>query len=106
MGSFSDWFGENGKMSAISRASILMFALVGLITAPMVAWFTKGIWEEFRDQTATLSKIERYMGEEKIRDEGRDRRITELHGVQRDHQSTLGDHEKRITRIESQRGNQ
>lgn len=100
MGTFTEWFGENGKMTAISRASILMFALVGLVTAPVVAWFTKGIWEEFRDQTATLTKIERYMGEEKIRDEGRDSRIAELQGATKETLRILNDHERRIYSIE------
>jgi len=100
MGTFSEWFAENGKMSAISRASILMFAIVGVVTAPIVAWFTKNIWEEFRDQTATLSKIERYMGEEKIRDEGRDSRIAELQGTSKETLRILNDHERRIFSIE------
>lgn len=99
----ADWFSPNGQLTVAARASLLAFAVVGLFCAPIVTWFAKGAYDEFKGQSQKLSEIERYMAGAAERAKQRDIRADQAEAMNRSQQGQLDDHERRLIRIETLR---
>lgn len=102
---FKEWFGDHGTLTPASRFLILLFASVGLVCAPMVTWFAKGAYDEFKGQSEKLAEIQLYLSGATERARARDARTTILETVNGRQQDQLNDHERRLIRIET-RGQQ
>ena len=101
---FKEWFGEQGKLTPASRLLILVFAIVGMVCAPMVTWFAKGAYDEFKGQTEKLSEIQLYLSAATERARARDVRMVQVEMLNGKQQDQLNDHERRLIRIETVRG--
>lgn len=103
---FKEWFGEQGKLTPASRLLILVFAIVGMVCAPMVTWFAKGAYDEFKGQTERLAAIQLYLSAAQERARHRDERTAAIEVTNNKQQTQIEDHERRLIRIESVRGAQ
>lgn len=101
----TEWFGDNGKLTPASRLLIIVFAVVGLVTAPMVTWFAKGAYDEFKGQTEALAKIQLFLSASVERAKQRDERMGVLERQNVSQQTQIDDHERRLIRIETITGN-
>lgn len=101
---FEKWFGDQGTMTPAARLLILLFACVGLVTAPVMTWFSKSAYDEFKRQTERLAHIEGFLGVAAERARNRDERVDRLERSNDNQQGKIDDHERRLIRIETQRG--
>lgn len=99
-----DWFGDHGKLTPASRLFIILFAVVGLVTAPIVTWFAKGAYDEFKEQTKALSEIQLYLSGAAERAKQRDEKMMAVEKQNASQQMQLDDHERRLIRIETLNG--
>jgi len=99
-----DWFWDHGKLTPASRLLIILFAVVGLVTAPIVTWFAKGAYEEFKGQSEALAKIQLYLSAATERARQRDERMIGFEKQNNQQQMQLDDHERRLIRIETLNG--
>lgn len=104
MDKIREWFGNEGKLTPAALLSILVFAIVGVLSAPLLTWFAKGAYDEFRDQSRKLSSIELFLAGASERARTRDVRLDSAEITNRSQQIQLADHERRLIRIEVPRG--